>query len=152
MPTKLYAIKDSHEYFRAGVSPTDRAQGLFGRQGNRLVCVKFLADGRFVCADDKLLSDPHGDSVVFAEIEDWMEQLGFAPDTIHIQKFALPDRAIEIKDTPDYLQEFIDSPSLFSGRDEELSRCVDEWRKQGGYVLIWDEEYEMTADGEVEST
>ena len=150
---KLYPIKDSQDYFRAGVSPTDGVQAVFFRQAENAICLKFAADGRLLGSESKLLSNPENDETRCEEIENWMAQLGFNPSTIHVQKFAIPRLAIEIRDLPYYLQEYVDSPAKFpQDRQEHLSRRVDEWRRDGGFVLIWDEEYEMSAEGDVDST
>jgi hypothetical protein len=153
MTPRLYAVKDSQDYFRAGISSVDGIQALFGRQASSLLCLKFSADGVLIGCESKPISDPDNDDATYEETERRMAHIGFSPGTIRIQEFALPDRSIEIKDLPDYLQEYLESPSNFTtSRQEHLSRRIEEWRQSGGYVLIWDEEYEMSADGEVEST
>jgi len=153
MDMKVYPIKDSQDYFRTGISSADGTQALCARQTNRAICLKFSMDGRFLGLASKLLSNQDNDEDTLEEIGNWLRQLGFHPGTIHVQKFVLPELTAEIKDMPDYLQEYVDSPSKFSeDRREDLSRCIGEWQRAGGYVLIWNEEYEMNAEGDVEST
>jgi hypothetical protein len=153
MDSRLYPIKNSPDYFRTGVSPSDGTQALCFYQGKYAICVKFSASGRLIGSESKSRLDLGNDEAIFDEIEGWVAELGFIPGTIRVQKFALSERCIEIRDMPDYLQEYVESPSRFpKERQAHLSECVDKWLHAGSYVLIWDEEYEMSVDGEVEST
>ena len=70
-----------------------------------------------------------------------------------IEKFEIPERSIAVRDLPDYLQEFVDNPSSFEkDRRQHLAKYLAEWEEGGDFVLIWDEEHEMNAQGEITST
>lgn len=146
---RIYRIKDS-TYFRAGRTPSGQ-QLLFGKQGDDLVLLRFSAVGDFIGYEIREAPDPKskGDR----ELEAWMEEIGFAADGIDVRRFNLPDRAIGIVDVPQYLQEYIDSPNSFpDARRRHLDGRVKEWLASESYVLLWDEEYELSGDGEIEAT
>lgn len=83
----------------------------------------------------------------------WMDDLEGVWGAIEVGGFRIPGREIEIRDIPRYLEEFIEPPSAFpEDRRGQLQRCVADWMRSGNFVLIWDEEYEMNREGEVEST
>ena len=47
------------------------------------------------------------------EVDAVVNHLGVTPGLIRVHAFALPQHGIEIRATPDYLQEFLDRPEDF---------------------------------------
>jgi hypothetical protein len=149
MPNRLYQLCDGIS-FRAGRLP-DGTQVLISRLGSDAMAIRFSTDGEFLKYDlypvaaDVDTPDSGIDAVV--------EYLGVRLETIHMRAFALPEYGIEIRDMPDYLQEYIDTPDRFPDeRARHLKSAVEKWRRSGGFVLVWCEDYEISADGEFEST
>lgn len=125
-------------------------QVLVGAMGTVVVMVQFRPDGAFEHAQSRDISDNADASVV---IRKWLREIGAVKSQILVHRFALPELHIGITDLPQYLQEVVDNPDgTDPGRMEELLPVLNEWRRDGQYVLLWDEEYFMDANGRVDST
>jgi hypothetical protein len=150
MSNRLYPIKDSAYYFRAGRLP-DGTQVLIGRWGNEAVCIRFSTDGEPLGLDAYPI-EPATD-VPDPELERVVARLRVRAGIIRVATFAFPERTIGIRELPDYLQEYVDSPaSAPAGSAGHLAKAVAEWTRREAFVLVWCEEYEMNREGEVEST
>ena len=153
MSTRKYPIKHSAVYFGAGRAPSRGYEVLIGRQFDQILCLFFDASGEYERYETKAVAAASSDQVVSSSIAAWMVELGVVPSTIHVRKFYIPEQTIGVRDVPSYLQDFLDDPSTFGkDRRDNLAQYSESWKAKGNYVLLWDEEYEMTADGEVEST
>ena len=153
MSTRKYPIKHLAVYFGAGRAPSRGYQVLIGRQFDQILCLFFDASGEYERYETKAVAAASSDQVVSSSIAAWMVELGVVPSTIHVGKFYIPDQTIGIRDLPNYVQSFADDPSSEPTEERELMvASLSAWRDRGKFVLVWDEEYEMTADGEVEST
>ncbi len=148
MENRIYNIVDGIP-FRAGILP-DGSQALVSRFASEAIVVRFTDDGRLLSAvstnvgPETEMPDRAIDSVV--------AQIGLISQSIKVRQFSIPKYGIEIRDIPEYLQEFIDDPSGFPNeRAVHLRKAVDEWRHRQGYVLVWGEDYEMGVDGTVDS-
>jgi hypothetical protein len=150
MQTKLYPIKDSL-FFRAGGVP-DGTQLLLAPFGNEVIVLSFDSDGRFggiKCHPLEIKSEDAAEQ----QVDRVIRSSGMRPGEIRVQKFTVAERGLGIRDTPDYLQEYADSPSSFPPeRAIHLARALEQWKKKQGFVLVWGEDYEMDAQGDVEST
>ncbi len=83
----------------------------------------------------------------------WMRELGVVPSTIRVREFCIKEQTIGIRDVPEYLQDLVnDTASEWSKERDWAAEYVASWKARGKFVLVWDEEYEMTADGDIEST
>jgi len=150
MKPELFTIKDTREYFRAGRVPASGKQLLIGCEGDRAVSLWFSADGVFLHIDERKLATPDDYNDVAQQI---MDESGAVPSAVEVQRFTVPDRAIRIDRMPDYLEEFITSPDHFPNEKRGvMSEILSDWRESGNFVLVWNENYEMSRDGDVEST
>lgn len=153
MAARVYVIQHSTEYFAAGRNEPKTQQVLLGIQGSEIVCLFFDDQGELLGLEARAIPADATVDAINAAIAAWMLEVGVKPGTIYVKKFSVPDRVIEIRDYPDYLQEFMADPSSFDAeRSANLSRCLRLWQENQDYVLVWDEEYEMNARGEIEST
>lgn len=139
------------DYFRAG-HLTDGTQVLIGRWNNDVVCVRFSSDGQLIAID----REP-SQTTVFnfpdSAVEILASRIGLMPGAVHVQAFDLIDPPIAIRELPDYLKDYIQAPNDFpADRAIHLATAVEEWRKKGAFVLIWGEDYEMSRDGDIESS
>lgn len=77
----------------------------------------------------------------------------FTPGTISVRAFFLPELWLGIQDLPDHYQDFLDHPEN-SNEDERqyYPKEIEEWRDSGSFVLLWNEDYYLNADGELESS
>jgi hypothetical protein len=147
---RIYRIKDSL-YFRTGRLPDGR-QVLVGRQGEEGVIVVFSADGALLGTETERIGagpldipDPALDAV--------FDRVQARPMAIQVREFSVPERSIRVQDLPDYLLEFVHAPDSFAPAERDhLSGAIEQWEKRGQFVLIWHEDYEMTAEGDIEST
>lgn len=77
----------------------------------------------------------------------------FMPGTIHVKSFFVPDIWFGIQDLPDHYQEFIDQPNR---ADEELyfgyPELIEDWRERKSFILWCNEDYDVSEDGELESS
>ena len=79
--------------------------------------------------------------------------LPFTPGTISVKAFFLPDLWLGIRDLPDHYQDFVDHPE--DATEDERFYYPDEidgWRGRGTFVLWWNEDYFLNAEGELESS
>jgi hypothetical protein len=80
-------------------------------------------------------------------------KLGVTPGSIRVREFFHPDGYIGVQELPRELQEFLGYPDHFPPEDRiDLAEELADWRRDGGFVLIWHEEYWMSSSGEVEAT
>lgn len=153
MQAKQYAIKHSSVYFAAGRNPSIGLQVLLGRQGRDILCVFFDDSGEYLRYETRAMPAGSSKEATAALMRAWMRELGVAPSTIHVREFCIKEQTIGIRDAPEYLQNLGNDPSSESSEEVELTEeYVACWKAQGRFVLVWDEEYEMTADGDVDST
>ncbi len=153
MATRRYAIQHSTEYFAAGRVASTGMQVLLGIQAKEILCLYFSDEGEFNTLETRVIPERSTADTAGDMMTAWMSELGATPATIHVGKFSIPARAIAIRDLPDYLQDFVEDPSKSEDeRRESLSKYLASWRKSGDFVLVWDEDYEMNAQGEVVST
>lgn len=149
MEERRYLIKDSYDYFRTG-KLISGDQVLMGKQGGRLICLVFNAAGDLL---DWQARSAATEQDMQDRVQEWLIEIEVQPGTISVKAFSVPELGIEIREMPDYLDEFVRFPERFSAdRAEHLSQRVAEWKASGAYVLIWDEDFEMNHDGDVEST
>jgi hypothetical protein len=88
-------------------------------------------------------------------LDSWKQELGFEPCSIEIAPFFLDDWQIGIACAPAFWQSFLENPlSIPDPSFRERRRAeVDNWRRQGNYVLWWcGKEYWMSGVGEVTDT
>ncbi len=148
---KKYRIAPSDDYFLVGRG--NDCQVLIGIQGTETVCVFFTSDGKLLRLETRAVAQNDDEKAVRTTMAEWLQESGARIETIEIEKFAIPERSIGIRDLPDYLQELVDDPFSFEAdRRQHLSKCVSEWEAEGDCVLIWDEEYEMNSQGQITST
>ena len=149
MHNRLYQLRDGIP-FRTGHLP-DGTQVLVSRLGSEAIAIRFSRNGEFLGYDHYVIAPNVG--VPDAEVDAVVNHLGVTPGLIRVHAFALPQHGIEIRATPDYLQEFLDRPEDFpEERARHLKKAVLDWSRKGSFVLLWGEDYEISTDGEVEST
>ncbi len=77
----------------------------------------------------------------------------FTPGTISVKPFSLPELWLGIQDLPDHYQEFLDHPENVNEEERHYyPNEIDAWRECGNFVLLWDEDYYLNEDGELESS
>ena len=149
MENRLYKIRDGIP-FRAGHLP-DGNQILVSRFGSNAIGVRFSRDGKLL-GFDRYEIGPEAD-VPDSEVAAFLDRLGVVTGGIQMQAFALPEYGIETRDLPEYLQEYLDSPEDFpKQRAMHLEKAISDWNRSGGFVLVWGEDFELDANGDVEST
>jgi hypothetical protein len=149
MENRLYKIRDGIP-FRTGILP-DGTQLLVSRFGSDAIAIRFSTTGEFI-GFDQLWVGPEID-VPDSKIAEIVNRLCVAVDTIRVQRFALPEYSIEIRDMPDYLQEYVDAPSSFpEERAYHLRKVIADWNRRSSFVLVWCEDYEMSQEGFIESS
>lgn len=147
--SRPYQIRDGIP-FRTG-SLANGDQILLSRFGSYAVAVLFSAIGQYLRYD----SYPIGPESDFpdSEIDTVFRRLGATPGVIRFAAFSIPEYGIETRDVPDYLQEYIDTPAAFpEDTAVHLKEAVEAWMRSGGFVLIWGNDYEISRDGEIESS
>lgn len=77
----------------------------------------------------------------------------FVPGTISVKAFSLPELGLGIQDLPEHYQNFLDHPEN-NNEDERqhYPKEIEEWRESGNFVLLWNEDYYLNTDGELESS
>ncbi|HTL29370.1 MAG TPA: hypothetical protein VL282_09115 [Tepidisphaeraceae bacterium] len=83
--------------------------------------------------------------------EKWTREIGLQSGTIRIHRGTAPE--IPIEDWPAWMVEFMDDPS----KEPEATRArytkiVEDWWRDGCYVLWMGKDYWMSGNGEIEST
>ena len=153
MGARTYPIRHSTVYFAAGQTAADGSQVLLGIQGREIACLYFSPSGKYLRMEVREVPCTATYEATRGMIGSWMSELDAVPGTVHVQKFSVGGGGIGIRDLPDYLREFEADPSSFGQeRADSLSQCIANWNKAGKFVLVWHEEYEMDAAGDVEST
>lgn len=150
MADQLYYIQDNGIDFRTGHLPNG-TQILIFRGISFAIVIRFSFEGDVLGYD----SVPIGRTVDIPDpvIDEIFNQLYAESGTIQVRKFAIPEYEIEIRDMPDYLQEYLDFPETFSEEDApHLEKAIEDWKQRKSFVLIWCKDYEMSAEGEIEST
>ncbi len=149
MQNQLYKLQDGIP-FRAG-HLRDGNQVLLSRFGSDAIDIRFSRNGEFLGYDRHAVG-PETD-VPDSAIDAVLNRVGITPGVIRVRAFVLPEYGIEIRDMPEYLQEFLDASEDFPAeRASHLKEAVADWVRSGSFVLVWGEDYEINADGEVEST
>lgn len=77
----------------------------------------------------------------------------FTPGTIRVKAFFVPDIWFGIEDLPDHYQEFLDHPEKV-GEEQYLGypELIEDWRERKSFVLWCNEDYDVSEDGELESS
>ena len=159
---ELRRIQHSADYFAAGRSPDGR-QFLIGLQCPDMVVLMFDPDGVCQEVSTRPLTESscsrRGDGWLVvpeqasSERLVWLQDLGAAPGTIEVQPFSIADREITSRLMPEHLLEYQAHPDNFDGDQRpHLEDALAKWTASGSHVLIWAEEYWISADGEIEST
>ena len=142
----MFIINDS-VYFRTGVK-RDQTQVLVGRQYPHLLSISFSPTGDILGS----LTIAAGEDIS-AKFSSVLEDLGARPKQIQVKRFSIPERDISIEDLPKHYREFLENIVDYSeNRQQELFGDIADWKQHGDFVLIWDEEYFLSAAGEVIST
>ena len=146
---RLYKIKDEIP-FRTGYL-LDGSQLLISRYGSEALAIHFSKEGELLGCDSYSIG-PNLE-IPDEQVDAIFEQLGITPGTICVRKFVLPEYEIEIRNIPDYLQDYIDDPSLFDEEDApHLEESIANWNQRGSFVIIWGNDYYMDSEGGIEST
>jgi hypothetical protein len=88
------------------------------------------------------------DGQVEAEMSALKRRLGFVPETIRVRRFESDE--VAIFDLPGECEAFLESPGSYSPEDRAYyERMIAEWRARGDFVIHWDGEYWLTAEGSV---
>lgn len=149
--TKLYSLKAGEGYFDAGVLPDGR-QVLMAAFYPATFAILFAADGTFLEYVERA-------NAVHAPNEPalraWQTELGFRPRTIRVEEFYVDDMEIGIGDLPSHYQELLDDPEASDLDPEERAhqlREIEEWRRDGSFVLYWGNDLWLDASGHVTSS
>lgn len=159
---RLYHIKNDANYFYAGRIKNGK-QVLMGIQAPEIIVIEFDEEGNCSNTILRIISKellPTQQSISVSETDElttklhvWQNELGFVPGTISVKIFFLTDRWIGIRDLPDHYQNVLDRPEDYSDdRRRDLLEDIRQWKKQGDFVLYWDEEYYLNRRGEVDSS
>src|SRR5262249_15752195 len=96
----------------------------------------------------------HDDAVVWSALNDWKQEVGFVPATIHVEAFHMPALRIGIDDLPDSFKRFLANPEAVPHpiRRHHCHEDIRELQATTKYVLRWGEEYWMDSTGNVIAT
>ena len=158
LPLRLYKIQnDIHHYHTGHLSSgnqvlMDEAHRIefdlegnliaaFGRENSQTTLTAYDVEGKVLAAFTQ------------EEVPLPSMMLPYTPGTISVKPFFLPEDWLGIRDLPDHYQEFLDNSE---NADEEERQYYPEeirdWRECGNFVLWWNEDYFLNADGELESS
>jgi hypothetical protein len=145
----------------------DGQQVIMGVPGPYVLAAFFDAQGNLVRYEVRALRDrdsrpalrlgkPREPDVaeLWALVDAWQREIGFTASSVSISKFDVSDLGIGLFDLPRYLQDVLENPSSIP--DEQYRNdCfsdLQDWRRDGTFVLYWGNEYWMTSSGEVFAT
>ena len=88
------------------------------------------------------------------EVHVWLKsQLGFEPGLIRIRRFEHPDALVEIEPLTDRYREFLENPDAVPRNEwAELLKATRQWVTRGEFVLLYNNDYWLDAQGEVTSS
>ncbi len=160
----MFTLK-GYEDFRCGVT-SDSRQVIIGLLCPHLVAYFFSSEGVLLSREERVWNHPAprvkdvGPFNVYDEqfvqmldrqIEEWRSEIGLVWQPIKVQPFF--DNHVGAQAMPLDIDDFSwcqDDEAL-----EEAQSYFKDWQersKRGDWVFYWSKDYEMTADGEVEST
>jgi hypothetical protein len=169
---RLYKIQNHGEDFFTGVC-ADGRQVVMGLKCPHVAAYFFDAKGHFLGSERQLwihpaprmtmppelahiptimepgtgpyqIYDSKFVAAIKTQIEQWQKALGWTTATIKVLEFFDATHYVGIHRMPDYLDG--------KYRDRETESLRQEWLSKGQFVWWWSKDYEMDADGEVEST
>lgn len=121
-----------------------------------MVAVQFAPDGSFTNVVTKEFPDQQIGPLApqsRRELRRWERELKAHDATISIKRFFIPERQIGIQDLPEHYLEFLANRDTYDEeRRRELQSDVDNWLRDGDFVLYWTEDYYLDRTGEVVSS
>jgi hypothetical protein len=153
MAERLFPIEDSGSDFRPGVC-RDGAQALFGRWPGRVVACFFDPTGRFLRFEQRATRTPGSAAGSVAVARRWWQEVGFRPGRIAVGEFTYPPEGLGVHDGLGQFDEDQFDPDELDepGFRSELAVDRAAWEAEGRFLLLWDRDCEMSADGRVLST
>jgi len=165
---KLYAVQYEDGYnFVAGVLPNGEQVliGVVGDHPLHVVAAFFDKAGHFIKQESRSvaftekLGETHAQqqygktAALWRVLEEWKAEIELRPSTIKIAKFYLPEwdywgLGIEISDLPLFMQNHVD----FHAAEKDDLDDIEEFRRNGQFVLRWGTEYWMSQEGAVTDT
>jgi hypothetical protein len=150
---RLFTIEDGGADFRAGACP-DGTQALFGLWHGRVVACFFAPDGRFLRFEQRPTRTPCSPAGPARVARRWWREVGFRPGRIAVREFACPTEGLGVHDGLGQFDEDQFDPDELAepGFREGLAADRAAWAAAGRFLLLWDRDYEMSAEGHVLST
>lgn len=159
---RIASTGDVSDPFVAGQTPAGE-QVLMGVLENELLIALFFStDGKYLrheffpvpfSPDTALLpgqQELQRGYVLQDAKQRWMAGLGMTPGPIYVRHFAFPAWRIGIAEWP--LSEFPEVARQLAAGEPLEDEFHVEWQQQGRWVMHWNKEYWMTADGEIGDT
>ena len=152
---RVFRIQSDGCYYWTGLAADE--QVLIGPLHNMMTAVFFDEAGRFLRCEQYpprgLTGNEgfvEGRKAATQAVEARKAELGFHEATIRVRQFSLPDKLIGVFDLPWGLKQFLKDPDSVTLTDEdkrETTRELEEWRHSGNFVVVWGNDYFLTAEG-----
>jgi len=150
---RLFPIQDSGGDFRAGRC-SDGTQTLMGLWYGRVVACFFSPQGDFLRYEERATATPDSTKGADAVARRWWEEIGFRPAPITIKEFCYEPEGFAVHDGMGQFDEadYEDWEKTEAGFSADLAERRQGWIDDGLFVLLFDRDYYMSADGRVVST
>jgi hypothetical protein len=162
---RLFAIQCPEVYeFQAGWS-SQGDQVLMGLVEDGVVAVFFSASGRFlryefrpvkpepVPSQSPVKQEQARDALLWSALGDWTDELGLTRGVIKVFPFWVGQWVIGIAGLPDFWVRFLSNPQSENERRRvQWFKEIEEWQREGKYILWWRSEYWMDKEGHVFAT
>jgi hypothetical protein len=146
---RLYPLQAGEGYFDAGVT-RDGRQALMAAFYPMTFAIFFAGDGTFL----EYVERPNEGEPNEPELRRWQAELGFTPQTIHIEQFSIDEQGLGIADLPTFQEELLDDPESEPDPAERAERLksIQAWIEEGSFVLYWGNDLWLDGTGHVTST
>ncbi len=164
MKRRRYTIQSSDcVNFVTGVN-RQGDQVIMGIPGPCALAAFFDEHGEFVRYETRVLPGPSRPLVgrpsdetiakLWTLLDSWKSEIGLREGTISIFAFRIDALDVRIGDLPDYLNGLFTDPSVAhtDKSGAEYAEDIQEWRREGRFVLRWGNEYWLDRFGAVIAT
>jgi hypothetical protein len=151
---RLYKFQSHPEYNFYACRSQDNHQYLLGFDDRDFLVITFSPEGVLQgVAKEGEADQPYFD-LCEAIATEWISQHQLRVGTIEVEKFSVPSYGIQIRDLPDYLEDYINNKRNYT--DVEQKDYEDEieiWRSNQSYVFDWSvSDFWINRDGEITAT
>jgi len=159
----LYPLQ-SHPGYWFHVGRSDDRQALFGLIGCKMYAFLFSELGDLIETQSwplPLTSDASNGPVEFAkvhkvveaEVDNYRETTKLIDQPINVKRFSVPDLNVGIEDLPSELRAFSMNPALVESAERpSLQEALSGWIEEALFVLRWDQDFYVDAEGIVTSS